>query len=950
MLRKRKMTLFNLFIIFFVSITMKAEIPLPEHPRPDFQRKKWINLNGSWQFRFDKDDKGQEETWYKGQVDFPEVVMVPFPWGSKLSGVENEADIAWYKRKITVPKQWKGKRVFLIIGASDWHTTAWLDGNLLGEHKGGYTPFEFDLTPYINAGKEQTVILRVDDKPYRFKLQGKQGYGDAKGIWQTVYLEARPEIAFETIHFTPDIDNHSVNVKAVIDKSASQDMNIELHFKPEDLKKNVVSRVLPKDKQKLEFDVPIENVHLWSLEDPYLYDIDVVLKPENGDEDRVSTYFGMRKISVVNLPGTDYSYIALNNKPVYIQSTLDQSYHPEGFYTFPSDEFMRDEILRTRRIGLNSQRIHIKVEIPRKLYWADRLGILIMADLPNSWGRPNEQMRQETEKALRGMIKRDYNHPSIFSWVNFNETWGLAGLKDQETRKWVISVYELAKQLDPTRLIEDNSTNNHDHLKTDINSWHAYLPGHRWKDVLDLYCELTYPGSRWNFMAGYQQGNQPMMNSECGNVWGYESIEGGHPTGDVDWSWDYHMMINEFRRHPKCCGWLYTEHHDVINEWNGYYRYDRSVKFTGIPQLFEGMTLRDLHSPFYIATERKLCRHVKPGEQIEVPLYVSFLTDQPVGDELTLKAELFGWDSFGKKNIYSHSSVSIPYTPWLSKELEPLEITMPDKSCVAVLGLMLDDASGNVLHRNFTTYLVSDGTLPRQETIIEDGNKKKIIRFAPDKFEKADFSLKQWNILDGLKVNGAGSGFFEYRINWPKDLNAEDIEEASLIIELSAKRLNGKDIEGAKEIAGDFMLGKGTADPSRSPNSYPMTDQNLFPSAVTISVADSVVGVFDLEDDPADHRGILSWYSQKRSDKIYRNEETKNSFRQYKGGQLHEAGSYGYLVITQIPKEALTKTQKQGQISIRLEVDDSLPGGLAIYGERFGRYPLDPTLIFVLED
>ena len=139
--------------------------------------------------------------------------------------------------------------------------------------------------------------------------------------------------------------------------------------------------------------MPLENVRLWSLEDPYLYEVAAALESDDG-ADEVATYFGMRKISVGKLPGTDYSYVLLNDKPVYLQLTLDQSYHPEGYYTFPSDAFMRDEILRTRQIGLNGQRIHIKVEVPRKLYWADRLGVLIMADVPNSWGPPDETMRQ----------------------------------------------------------------------------------------------------------------------------------------------------------------------------------------------------------------------------------------------------------------------------------------------------------------------------------------------------------------------------------------------------------------------------------------------------------------------------------------------------------------------------------------------------------------------------
>ena len=171
--------------------------------------------------------------------------------------------------------------------------------------------------------------------------------------------------------------------------------------------------------------------------------------------------------------------------------------------------------------------------------------------------------------------------------------------------------------------MEDNSPCNNDHVETDINSWHAYLPGYEWRTHLDQVTRDTEPGSKWNFIGGRTQSGQPLLNSECGNVWGYDGS-----TGDCDWSWDYHIMMNEFRRHPEVCGWLYTEHHDVINEWNGYYRFDRSDKFTGMEELVSGMTLRDLHGPFYISTGSELCREVKPGELVGVPLWASFMTDR----------------------------------------------------------------------------------------------------------------------------------------------------------------------------------------------------------------------------------------------------------------------------------------------------------------------------------
>ena len=911
------------------------EIPLPEHPRPDFKRADWLNLNGPWQFRFDHQNVGEDQKWFDGNTDFPETITVPFPWGSKLSGVRDEAHIAWYARSIEVPGSWRGKRVFLVVGACDWHTTVWLNGNLLGNHQGGYTPFEFELTPFVRRGESHHLVLRVDDTPHEFKLEGKQGYGRAAGIWQTIYLEARPTVALEVVHFTPDIDEEIVSVRALLDQPAPKNMTFQLRFKRSDLENPVVEHPVPEGTRDIQFDVPLKRPHLWSLEDPYLYEVEAILPGNRREEDRVSTYFGMRKVSVVDLPGTDFPYVALNNKPIYLQMTLDQAYHPDGYYTFPSDEFMRDEILRSRRIGLNGQRIHVKIGIPRKLYWADRLGVLIMADIPNSWGEPDEKMRQEIETALRGMIRRDYNHPSIFSWVTFNETWGLrTGVQDDEekreylpeTQEWVASVYELAKTLDPSRLIEDNSPNRRDHVRTDINSWHAYLPGYGWQERLDQVTDDTYPGSEWNFIGGRKQAGQPLFNSECGNVWGYRGS-----TGDVDWSWDYHIMINEFRRHPEVCGWLYTEHHDVINEWNGYYRYDRSHKYTGLDELVPGMGLNDLHGKFYVSTERELCREVSPGTTVHVPLYVSFMTDQIRGDDLILRGELYGWDTMGRREIYSKLERTISFSPWMNRELKPLQVKMPGKSALAILSLVLEDRAGAVLHRNFTTYLVSDGPAPRQEMIALDGRKIKVVRFSPSSFHDAQWSLKQWDVLDGLKVNGAGAGYFEYRLDWPEDLKVDDISEAIFRVEVSAKKLFGKDRPDTGELEGDFMRGRGTHDPSSNSNSYPMTDEERFPSAVRVRVANRVVGVYDLKDDSADHRGILSWHSQKRD------------------RRLREAGSYGDLVEAHIPVEVLKRAATSGEIVVRLEVDNALPGGLAIYGERFGRYPMDPTMAFVLK-
>lgn len=205
-------------------------------------------------------------------------------------------------------------------------------------------------------------------------------------------------------------------------------------------------------------------------------------------------------------------------------------------------------------------------------------------------------------------------------------------------------------------------------------------------------------------------------------------------------------------------------------------------------------------------------------------------------------------------------------------------------------------------------------------------------RHHPAGYSSARWSLRQWNVLDGLKVNGAGSGHFEYRLAWPDGLKLADVATAAFLVEASAKQLYGKDRQDAAEMGGDYMRGRGTHDPSRNPNAYPMTDEVRFPSAVTIRVNGVVAGRHELPDDPADHRGILSWHAQ------------------LKDRRLREAGSYGYLLEVPIPRAALEQASADGALQIRLEVDEALPGGLALYGARFGRYPLDPTVVFVRKD
>ena len=917
-------------IIFIVLLVFNfnsvySQIPLPEHPRPDFKRDQWQNLNGKWDFKFDPNNEGLSDSWFTGEKKFEDKIIVPFPWGSKLSGLPDNANIGWYSRDIKVSSEWKGKKIFITIGASDWETSLWIDGKFVGKHEGGYTPFSFELTPFLTYGKKHKIIVRVDDDagdPNKFSrghaLYGKQGYGNARGIWQTVYLEARGSNYFDAIHFTPDIDKKSVNVKFYFHEKMKTNSSVNLNIKTD---KGVINRkfTIRKGQLSSSFNVSIPDMRLWSLDDPFLYKVEASL-----DDDQVESYFGMRKVSVVNLPDSEFPYVALNNKPIYLQFALDQSYHQDGFYTFPTDQFMKEEIIRSKSIGLNGIRIHIKTEIPRKLYWADKLGLLVVEDLPNSWGEPNKLMKAESEYTLRQMIKRDYNHPSIISWVIFNEQWGLKTKKAEisnegpwenegkiilpETFAWVASMYYLAKSLDQSRLIEDNSPCcGGVHTATDINSWHAYLPGYEWDEYLKDQTEKNYKGGTHLYYDGWSQQNQPFLNSECGNVWGYNGS-----TGDVDWSYDYHRMINSYRKYPEVSGWLYTEHHDVINEWNGYWKFDRTNKYTGLSDIMDGMTINDFHSPIYLSTGNEICKTVNGNQKLKIPLFLSSMTDTNVGEKLKIEYELIHTNYIGESNEILSNSFLIDYKKWMNKEITPIEITSPNVTGLSKLLIKVKSLDNKILHRNFMHFNV----LANEK--ISNVN---VITKNPNEFSKSDWSIKNSDIMNGKKINGFGNGFFEYEFDLPENLN--NILDAFFIVEASAKEYFDKDKSDDDFEEGlDYMKGSKLS-PSRNPNSYPMTDEIKFSSDINIYVNDEFHKTFVLEDDPADHRGILSWHNQ------------------LENRTLNEAGSYGYLI--KLPLDL--KNFKDGSLKIRLETKND--GGLAIYGESFGRYPLDPSIVLI---
>ncbi len=860
-----------------------ADIPLPEHPRPDWNRQEWVNLNGQWDF-------GLEEGTYDSTI------TVPFGWGSALSGVKDirGKDTGYYRRKIKVPPEWKGKRVFIIVGAADHDTEFSFDGKPLGRHVGGYTPFEFEITDRVKWGEEQTAEFKIWDPDFfaardGHYLFGKQGYGNVRGIWQTVYLEARGQTYFECARFTPTIAKSSVRVDLRLGGPADAPIvaQVALDGKTSEVR-------FAKGEVEKSAEIAIASPKLWDLENPYLYDI-VIRLPQ----DEVRTYFGFREIGTGINPNGD-PYVTLNGKPIYLQMSLDQSYHPEGYYTFPTDEFMKNEILISKQLALSGNRVHIKAEVPRKLYWADKLGLLIQADVPNAWGKASDAMFDEHWKCFEEMVKRDFNHPSIYQWTLFNETWGLlskrfgegGGKYDDAAKRQVAEAYRKAKKLDATRIVDDNSACNRDHLVTDVNSWHRYCPAYRWFDKLERVCTNTYAGSACNYVTGYAQNGVPMMNTECGNVWGYAGS-----TGDCDFTWDYHAMINAFRSHLKCSGWIYTEHHDVIVEWNGYVRADRTWKETGLEEL-AGMRLADLHGKAAVTLlgtrGREIGEAVKPGAEVSIPVGVSFITDEFAGKKLTLSKSAWWFDGQGIKRVASAVPVDGEFVAksWQCEKLWDARFVMPDGPACGCIAFSLM-ADGKPVARNFWSFSTVENSAEMAKPIA------------------AEWSEGTAEVLGSLKLNGFGKGFFEYELPVPK-------EGGVFRAELSAKRKNWKDRKNEDRQI-NYMTGKRSIERSKNSNSYPQTSTEKFPANLTVFVNGKEKTTCVLADDPADHRGILSWLAQPHD------------------GRLREAGSYGYLVEVAIPPEAA----RDGKIVIRLASD----AGLAVYGPRFGRYPLGPAIV-----
>ncbi|MCM3440355.1 glycoside hydrolase family 2 protein [Metabacillus halosaccharovorans] len=574
-----------------------------EYPRPQLVRGDWLNLNGEWDFEFDDQNIGLEEKWFKESAEYEQKINVPFAYQTKLSGINDSTfhDWVWYRREFTIPDSMNGKQIILHFGAVDYRAMVFINGNLVGSHEGGHTSFSFDITNYLQDGN-QTLVVRVEDpsidetiprgKQYWIEKSAAIWYTRTTGIWQTVWIEAVNKTHIKKLRFTSDIDKGDITIDfEVAGDYINKKVEIDITFKDEvianetiQIYENFVKRSINLYNRKI-FRTGFHHVGWnWSPENPNLFDVKIRVKEQEQVLDTISSYFGMRKIH------TENGMVYLNNRPYYQKLVLDQGYWPEGLLTAPTDEDLKKDIELTKEMGFNGCRKHQKVEDPRFLYWADKLGFLVWGECAASPSYSEDAVARLTNEWIE-IIERDYNHPCIVTWVPINESWGVPSIcnNDQQIHHSA-AMYHLIHSLDTTRLVISND--GWELTKTDICAIHNY--NHGQKDEVEKYNEfrnslrttenllLSRPAGREIYTKGYHHSGEPILLTEFGGIgykvgydsgWGYTSV-----TNEEDFLADYERVMKAVYESSALHGYCYTQLTDVEQEINGLLTYDRKPK------------------------------------------------------------------------------------------------------------------------------------------------------------------------------------------------------------------------------------------------------------------------------------------------------------------------------------------------------------------------------------
>ncbi len=543
----------------------------PEYPRPQAVRKAWKSLNGLWEFAFDDKNIGRSQGWNSGRT-LPDRILVPWTFEASLSGIGKGSEVherVWYRRTFTLRPGWKGKRILLHLGAVDWESTVWVNGKEMGTHRGGYAPFEFDITESVKGSGPQEVVVAVydpdDPKKGAFQPKGKQlgshsiWYTRTTGIWQSVWLEPLDPTHIAGFNITTDMAG-KLSVAARIAGSGPASLTVNVSKSGRRSASATISSTGDLNKPRVVMQV--QDPLVWSPESPALYDVTLTLRQGAKVTDQVKTYCAFRSVGMAD------GRITLNGKPYFLRGVLDQGFWPDGIYTPPTDGAIKSEVLTTKAFGFNLARKHVKVEDPRWYYYCDKLGLLVAQDMPSSHNLQPAGAKESFLQEWGEIIHTLKNHPAIIIWVPFNENWG-------DPKEFQDRVVDFTHAADASRpVIDASGWTQRD--KTDITDIHDY------GNDLRKHCMTSPPRPRW--IGEYGGVALPVEGHTWITGWGYQTVK----TPD-ELVAKYKFLTDQINNGHGLSGFVYTQLTDVEQELNGVMTYDRQPK--ALPGMFAAVNV-----------------------------------------------------------------------------------------------------------------------------------------------------------------------------------------------------------------------------------------------------------------------------------------------------------------------------------------------------------------------
>jgi beta-galactosidase/beta-glucuronidase len=566
------------------------------YPRPQFVREQWECLNGSWQFAFDDDRQGEKEQWF---MNFPngQEIRVPFTYETKSSGIQDESvhETVWYQRMIQIDEIPVEKRLMIHFEGSDYITRVWVNGHYVGEHTGAYSRFSFDITEHLHTGSNR-ITVKAEDSLDERQPRGKQrwipeSYGcwyvQTTGIWKTVWMEWVPESHIVSLKMTPSVTKKNMELELQADMKQDGSLyEIEAVIEFEGTQINRMRMDLERPYWKGTMDVYCKKIFEWGIKTwsavhPDLYDISFRLLRDKKVVDQVDSYFGMREISIRD------QKVLMNGRPIYQRLILDQGYWKDSHLTPPDEEALKTDIRKIKELGYNGVRKHQKIEDERFLYWCDRLGLYVWSEMGAAYEFSGEGAAAFSAQWTE-IVQQNYNHPSIITWVPFNESWGIQDVgREAQQQHFTEGVYHLTKTLDSMRPVIVND--GWEHTVSDIITLHSYemdpeLFYQMFQDHMDdiLSGRMAHNGFKYAFAQGYSYRGQPVLISEFGGIalkndsegWGYGDMAGSKE----EYCRRFDAIVTAAKHVTGFCGYCYTQITDVQQEINGILDEDRQCK------------------------------------------------------------------------------------------------------------------------------------------------------------------------------------------------------------------------------------------------------------------------------------------------------------------------------------------------------------------------------------